>query len=203
VEGKLISSQQLTVMVKEWQTIASTASLNPYNQLAAKICDFTLQLVLAREELKTWEMAINGAGQIARMAIIQHGTKVAFPIISPFLVIGRKLLFLELKIGSVEVPDEFRQQALNAVIRECLALAEFTARQDLVSAAGDVLGDYYRQWTDIAPQAGQKSAKQFCQLLVLCWQKTTRQASRWLADDELCQPPLLREQDLKKISFLF
>jgi len=202
MESKLISPDELGDLVKEWQNIAGTASLNPHNLLAARICQFTLQLVLNQSVLRNWEIAINGAGQVVRMSVVKHGINIAFANMLALLVTGRSLLFLELKIGSAENPDTFRQQALYYVVRECLALAEFIARQDMASSAGDIIGAFYCLWLQLDPEAGRKSVKRFCQLLLIYWQQTSRHAKGYIPDDDLAQPVLFSESEIQRLGFL-
>lgn len=109
---------------------------------------------------------------------------------------------LELKFGRAENADSFRQQALACVVRESLALAAFTARQNMVDTAGDVVSDLYQQWTKVVPPAGVKSVKRFCQLLLVYWLQTSRQAKKYKVDDVLARPQLLSEADKQRLGFL-
>lgn len=189
-------------LIREWQELAGTSCLNPNSILAEGIVSFTLQLALERGAQKGWEQAVTGAGQIARLAITRHGLKAALPRILPLLSVGRELLALELKIGNCENADSFRQQALYFVVRECVALCEFTARQDLVTTTGDIIADISRYWTEYSVHASPKGIKRFCQLLFAYWTRINRQAKKVAINEELAQPVLLSESDKQRLGFM-
>ncbi|MDR3592140.1 MAG: hypothetical protein P4N41_20985 [Negativicutes bacterium] len=196
-------AEDIQALIKEWQELAGTSCLNPHSSLAEGIISFTLELALARGAHGGWQQAVTGAGQVARLAIIRHGVKAAVPRLLPLLSAGRELLALELKFGDPENEGSFRQQALYFLVRECVALAEFAARQDLVSTAGDTIADVCRYWTEYSIHSSPKAVKRFCQLLLAYWMKTSRQAKKVSISEELARPVLLSESDKQRLGFMY
>jgi hypothetical protein len=136
------------------------------------------------------------------MAIERHGLAGGFALILPLLEIGRELLALELKFGSADNAGSFRQQALFLLVRENLALAEYIARRDMVTTAGDILAELHRLWLG-AGRANPKAAKRFCQLLAAFWLRTRgSHAKRAVISDDLAIPTLLTETDKQRLGFL-
>ncbi|MDR3560264.1 MAG: hypothetical protein P4N59_02315 [Negativicutes bacterium] len=201
-EKNRMAASDLLLLIKEWQNLAGTSCLNPHSVLAEGILEFTLKLALESERLKVWEQTVIGAGQVARLSILRHGVKAALPRILPLFSMGRELLALELKFGSAENADSFRQQALHHVVRECVGMAEFAARQDLISTAGDVIADICRYWTEHSIYASPKAIKRFCQLLLAYWTRTSRQAKKIAINSELAEPVLLSELDKQRLGFM-
>lgn len=201
-EDGLWPAADLAGLLKEWQALAGTASLRPGSLLAPRISELTLRLAIGRGDGKLWEASLAGAGQTARLAVQRHGTSGGFALVLPILEIGRELLAMELKFGSRETASSFRQQALYLTVRESLALAEFAARQDMVTTAGDILADFYRAWL-AAGRANPKAAKRFCQLLAAYWLRTGGRRARQagLADD-LAAPVLFTDADKQRLGFL-
>jgi hypothetical protein len=189
-------------MVKEWHGLAGTASLRPHSRLAPLISEQALRLALDCGDIKLWEAALAGAGQTARLAVQRHGLSESFVLILPIFEIGRELLAMELKFGSIENAHSFRQQALYLTVRESLALAEFIARQDMVMTAGDVLADLCRLWL-AAGRANAKAVKRFCQLLAAYWLRAGgRRAQKTGLAAELTAPALLTDSDKQRLGFL-
>ncbi|MDT8900607.1 hypothetical protein [Anaeroselena agilis] len=200
--GGLWPSADLAALVKEWHKLAGTASLRPRSTLAPAIAEAALRLALAGADLKRWEASVAGAGQTARMAIQRHGIAEGFALVLPLFEIGRELLALELKFGAPEHAADFRPQALYLIVRESLAVAEFAARQDMVTTVGDILAEFLRCWAG-ADRANPKAAKRFCQLLAAHWLRSrTRQAKRSAISDELALPVLLTDTDKQRLGFL-
>ncbi len=193
---------QLAGLVKEWNTLAGTASLRPRSPLAPAIAGLVLRLALAAGEEKLWREAVNGAGQTARMAIQRHGLAEGFALVRPILESGRELLARELKPGSFLDESPFRAQALYIVVRESLAMAEFAARQDMITTVGDILVDFYTCWTE-TDSPNRKAVKRFCQLLAACWVRSrSRQSKRAVISDELTLPALLTDADKQRLGYL-
>lgn len=189
-------------LVKEWHNLAGTASLRPRSTLAPAIGECALRLSLAAADLKQWEASVAGAGQTARMAIQRHGLAEGFALVLPLLEIGREQLALELKFGTPEHAADFRPQALYLIVRESLAVAEFAARQDMVTTVGDILAEFLRCWAG-ADRANPRAAKRFCQLLAAYWLRARgRQARRAVISDELAAPVLLSDADKQRLGFL-
>ncbi len=193
---------QLAVLLKEWNTLAGTASLRPHSPLAPAIVELVLRLAFAAYDDKLWREAVNGAGQTARMAVQRHGLADAFGLFRPILENGRELLIRQLMPGSFLDETTFRAQALYIIVRESLALAEYVARQDMITTVGDILVDFNACWAK-ADNANRKSAKRFCQLLAACWMRSrSRQARRAEISDELTTPALLTDADLQRLGYL-
>ena len=190
------------VLVKEWHNLAGTASLRPRSTLAPAIGECALRLSLATADLKHWEASLAGAGQTARMAIQRHGLAEGFALVLPLLEIGRELLALELKFATPDHAADFRPQALYLLVRETIAVAEFAARQDMVTTVGDILSEFLRCWAG-ADRANPRAAKRFCQLLAAHWLRARgRQARRFVISAELAVPVLLTDADKQKLGFL-
>ncbi len=189
-------------LVKEWHNLAGTASLRPRSALAPAIGECALRISLAAADRKHWEASLAGAGQTARMAIQRHGLAEGFALVLPLLEIGRELLALELKFATPEHAADFRPQALYLIVRESLAVAEFAARQDMVTTVGDILTEFLRCWSG-ADRANPRAAKRFCQLLAAYWLRARgRQARRAVISAELAAPVLLTDADKQKLGFL-
>jgi hypothetical protein len=192
----------LAALVKEWHNLAGSASLRPRSTLAPAIGERALRLALAGGRIKEWEAAVAGAGQTARLALQRHGLQEGFALVLPLLEIGRELLARELKFGIPDNAGEFRPQALYLIVRETLAVAEFVARQDMVTTVGDILTEFLRCWT-AADRANPRAAKRFCQLLAAYWLRARgRQAKRAALSPELVLPVLLTETDKQRLGFL-
>lgn len=199
--GGLWPAPELAALVKEWHHLAGTASLRPGSVLGPAVAETALRLALAGGDAKGWEASVAAGGQTARMAIQRHGLAGGFPLVLPLLEVGRELLALELKFGSAD-SDPFRQRALYLLVRECLAVAEFAARQDMVSTAGDVITGLHDHWT-AAGRANPKAAKRFCQLLAAFWLHAgSRKARRAPVSEALATPPLLTDNDMRRLGFL-
>lgn len=189
-------------LVKEWNSLAGSASLRPRSQLAPRISELALRLALRTGSGKQWEAALAGAGQTARLSVQRHGLNEGFAIILPILEIGRELLAMELKFGGQENADPFRQQALYLTVREALAMAEFIARQDMVTTAGDILAEIYHLWL-AAGRANAKAVKRFCQLLAAYWLRTGgRRSQKVSLASDLLAPALLTDSDKQRLGFL-
>lgn len=202
-ERGVLGQESLAALTQEWQNLAGTASLRPNSVLAPLISGLALRTALGFWDLGLWEEAVGNAGQTAKMLIQRHGLKTAFPLVRPILETGRELLVLELKFGRQENADSFRQRALFYTVRVCLSLADYAARQDMISTAGDSITELYRLWTGQPDRAGSKTAKRFCQLLAAYWFKTgTRQARRGAVGGELSAPALLSDADKARLGFL-
>lgn len=192
----------LAVLIREWHSLAGFASLKPGNPLASAIAEQALRIAHATVDAKALEASVAGAGQTARLAVQRHGLADGFPLVLPLLELGRELLALELKFGSAANTDSFRRQALYLIVRESLAVAEFAARQDMISTAGDIIAELHRHWLG-AGRANAKAVKRFCQLLAAYWLQTRKgQAKRAAVSDELTNPALLSESDLQRLGIL-
>lgn len=199
----VLGQDSLVALTKDWQNLAGTASLRPNSILAPLISEMALKTALRFWDLGLWEEAVGNAGQTAKMIIQRNGLKTAFPLVLPILETGRELLSLELKFGNLENTESFRQRALFYTVRVCLSLADYAARQDMISTPGDSITEMYNLWMTIPDRTGSKSAKRFCQLLAAYWFKTgTKQAKRGAVGSELSAPALLTDNDKQRLSFL-
>lgn len=202
VERGLWPPAELAALIQEWHNLAGIASLRPRSVLAPAIAEQALRLAHVYGDAPGWETAVTGAGQTARLAVQRHGLTEGFVLVLPLLELGRELLALELKFGSADNAGSSRQRALYLLVRESLALAEYVARQDMVTTAGDVLAEFHRLWLG-AGRANPKAAKRFCQLLAAYWLRTRgSHAKRAAISDELTQPALLTETDKQRLGFL-
>jgi hypothetical protein len=198
----LWASAELSSLVREWNNLAGIASLRPRSVLAPAIAEQTLRLAHIYGDGPIWEAAVTGAGQTARLAVERHGLADGFALALPLFELGRELLALELKFGSADNAASFRQQALYLLVRETLALAEYIARRDMVTTAGDILAEIHRLWLG-AQRANPKAAKRYCQLLAAFWLRTRgSHAKRAVISDDLAKPALLTESDKQRLGFL-
>jgi hypothetical protein len=205
-DSGLWAPADLAALVREWHNLAGTASLRPRSALAPTISERALRLALNGGGIKEWEAAVAGAGQTARLALQRHGLAEGFALLLPLLEIGRELLARELKFGTLENAADFRPQALYIIVRETLAIAEFVARQDMVTTVGDILTEILRCWTAAgraAPGATPRAAKRYCQLLAAYWLRARgRQAKLSALSPELVLPVLLTDTDKQRLGFL-
>lgn len=199
----VLGQESLVLLTKDWQNLAGTASLRPNSVLAPLISEMALKTAFGFWDLGLWEEAAQSAGQTAKMIIQRHDLKTAFPLVLPILETGRELLSLELKFGNQENAESFRQRALFYTVRVCIGLADYAARQDMISTPGDSITEMYNLWMNTPGRAGSKTAKRFCQLLAAYWVKSgTRQAKRGAVGSELAAPVLLSDEDKQRLWFL-
>ncbi|MBP2653669.1 MAG: hypothetical protein H6Q73_1238 [Firmicutes bacterium] len=203
----LLSSDNLTEddmneFIREWYNSAGIASLNPNSDLAAKIIAFTLKAILNRCGLQGLDLAVNGAGQVVRLVISREGIKNSFPYVLPLLDTGRELLARELKFGSGEYDDSFRQRALFSLVRELIAIARYATRQGTSTTVSDVITEYYQCWLVYPEPSSVKAIKRFCQLIIVYWLRVrTRQEKKMDVSGELALPMLLDDREREKLAF--
>ncbi len=202
-EADVWSDEAINLLFPEWINLAGIACLDPNSSLAVRIIETMPSLIASSQSLEYWTLVVNGAGQTAKLAVSHHGLKNAFPVVFPLLEMGRRYLVAELKFG--EYADGFRQRVLYKILKECLMLITFIARQDMTITPGDVIAEVYQLWlTHPLMTANPKSAKKFCQLLLLFWGRIRRrQAKRYTpANKELFDPELISEKEKKLLEFL-
>lgn len=163
-EKKLLTEQGLADIIVECAHLSSMDSLNPYSKLSGKISMFSLELAVEIKSIVIWRQALGGVMQAARGAVNQRSLGESFAIIYPLLEMGRRLLAAELAASPRE--DVFRQEALFILIRECLQLVDFVARQNFTTSIADIIEQIYQAWIKYEQNQGlHKSIKRLCQLL--------------------------------------
>lgn len=190
-------------LIKEWQNLSSTACLNPNGLLAVRIAELCLRLAINKMDMTQWNEAVAGAASVARIAAQRQGIAPALPLILPLFEMGRELLGLELKFGQPEDEDSYRQKALYVVVRECLGLVEFLAKQDVSTTVVDVIAELCKMWINNGVPSP-KSCKRFCQLLLAYWTRTRGRLARKisLSEDGVMAPSLLTDDELGRLGFL-
>lgn len=202
-EAGVWSEEAINLLLPEWTNLAGLACLDPNSVLAVKIIEIMPCLIDKGQNIRQWTLVVNNTGQVAKLAISHHGLKDAFPVVVPLLEMGRRYFMAELKFG--EYADGFRRQVLFKILKECLMLITFVARQDMTVTPGDVVADIFQLWLIHPPAAANpKSIKKFCQLLLIFWTRTRRrQAKRYIpANRELIEPELISEDEKKRLEFL-
>ena len=205
-EKAVLTDTAIACIVNECSHIAGMDSLNPYSQMAGKVSMLSLELAMQVRTDGIWRKAIDGAGQAARLAVAQRNLPECFDVIYPLFELGRRLLTAELKAGPLS--DTFRQQALYVLLRECLQLVEFVARQNFTTTAADIIDQIYHDWIKHQANVGQhKSIKKFCQLLFLYNTRIKRRQKRLTADGSgFNTEDVITEanrEHLKKLGYLF
>lgn len=197
IEADVFTDNGIGLIVDEWGNVAASACLNPTTPLAGLIIEFLF--TVANINNQHWVKIIAVAGRVGKLAIYRHGLIAAFMVIYPILELGRRLLWSELKF--IEYSDEFRQQFLFRVVRECLILLTYSARQNILGSTGETIVELYKYWvgqTEIA--VNPKSIKKYCQFLLLFWLKNKRQSQKHMpCDTELIEPILFSDIEKQKL----
>lgn len=182
VQKELLTHTAITNIISECNYLAGIESLNPYSQLIGAISMTNLDLAMQVRSDCIWRQAVDGAGQAAKLAIAQRTLLESFAVIYPLFEMGRRLLTAELNAGPLK--DSFRQQALYVLLRECLQLIEFVARQNFTVSTADIIDQIYRDWIKRQENIGHnKSIKKFCQFLYLYCTKIKRRQRRTTPDE--------------------
>ncbi len=198
-----LTDEDINYLVLEWHKQAGIACLNPYNPLAVGILRFMLQLAEAKADLSLWTLIIRQTAQVIKTAIVQRSFRDAFCVFVPLLDAGRKLFIMEVKFG--EYSDGFRQQVLFQILKECVMLVAYVARQDYTVLQGECIRQLRAWWIEIPEYSGRrKTISKFCQLLFAYWTKTHhRQAKKErTANDPLLEPQFLTEREKELFFFL-
>lgn len=199
VEADAFTDDGIECIIDEWGNVAAAACLNPRSPLAGLIIEFMFTVANNRKNNRHWIKVIAAAGRVAKLAIHRHGLIGAFMVIYPILEVGRRLLWAELKF--TEYSDESRQQLLFRVVRECLILLTYAARQNILGSTGETIAELYKHWagqTEIA--INPKSIKKYCQFLLLFWLKNSRQSRKCMPSDfEFVEPMLFSEAEKQKL----
>ncbi len=198
----LLIKEQIQYILTEWLRLAGTASLNPQSPLAPIIIEQALNFAVNIYDGKLWANVVHEATQVGKLSISRNELREAFVVLHPLLDAGRRLLIAELKFGSCN-HEGFRSGALHLVVKQCLILAEFAARQQLLATTGDYLIYFYQNWLlQPSSRLNQKSIKKFCQLLLFCWLNSgKKQARKYDAGSELDNPRLISQAEIQRLGF--
>ena len=199
VEVRVLSGSVLEEIVDEWGNIAASACLNPTSPMSSLIMEFLFKLAHKENTYKLWKKLMEIAGRVAKLAVSRHGVKTAFMVVYPLLEFGRNLLWAELKF--IEYVDELRHRLLFEVVRECLIILSYAARQNLLGSTGETISEMYKGWIRQPNIAiNHKSIKKYCQFLLLFWLKNKRQAKKYMpSDNELTEPLLFSNSEKLKL----
>ena len=183
-EKELLSEQALAGIIVECAHLSSMDSLNPFSTLSGQTAMFSMELALKIRNIAIWRQSVGGVLQAARGAVNQRSLVECFTVIYPLFEMGRRLLAAELTASPRQ--DTFRQEALFILIRECLQLVDFVARQNFTTTIADIIEQIYQEWIKYEPNAGlHKSIKRFCQLLFqYCTRIKRRQKNSMITDED-------------------
>ncbi|MDU4962068.1 MAG: hypothetical protein E6X17_15540 [Sporomusaceae bacterium] len=179
--------------------LAAAAGANPHNRTGPALLAVLTDLVRQAADIPLWRRLVMAAMQSARILLEQYDVRNVFTFLYPLLECSRLLVGEQIRFPGEG--NDFRRQALLCVIREFLAVAEFSARLRLTDTAYQVLEAFYQCWRDDpALSYQQKSAKRLFQLFVLFWKKHMLRQPEWLPQQlELLEPPLLTAADLERL----
>ncbi len=205
-EKKHLSEQALAGIIAECAHLASMDSLNPFSKLSGQIAMFSLELAVELRNIAIWRQSLNGVMQAARGAVNQRSLTESFTVIYPLFEIGRRLLSTELTAAPTQ--DVFRQEALFILIRECLQLLDFVARQNFTTTIADIIEQIYQEWIKLEPNTGlHKSIKRFCQLLFQYCTRIKRRQKNMIADEDSFNTEnvisLKNRKHLEKLGYLY
>lgn len=202
VKNGIASEDILLDMLKEWETIANTASLNPYSRLSDIIISEILDTAYKQYSYEFFCRIVYEVSQSGILAVNHQELADAFKVIRPLFDLGRKLMVDELKFG-VEGNYSFRRQAMFLVVKECLVIIDYLNRKDLLKNSPDVIFEFCSLWqTDESARFTGKSAGKFCNLLLLQWARVKeKQAKKTLKCQALLAAELLSEQEIAKLGF--
>jgi len=190
VEAEVVTDAGIELILDEWGNVAASACLNPNSPMAGFIVEFLFKVAKHQKSNKQWIKVIPLTGRVAKLAVYRHGMSAAFMVMYPILDLGRKLLWAELRY--VESSDEFRHELLFRVVRECLIILNYAARQNILGSTGETIVDVFKCW-QVHPEiiVNEKSVKKYCQLLLLFWLKNKKQAKRYMPYNAEFMEPLL------------
>lgn len=199
MEAEVLCDDGTSIIIEEWGNIAASACLNVQSPMASLIVDFMFKVANKQSSHKQWIKVIGITGRVAKLAVSRHGLLPAFMIMHPMLEFGRKLLWAELKF--VECVDELRQQLLFRVVRECITILAYAAKQDLFGSTGQSIVDLFQYWVGQPNiMANPKSIKKYCQLLLLFWLKNKRATKRnMLYFTEFIDPTLFTNMEKQRL----
>lgn len=190
IQDKAIAGDGFDLLIDEWGDVAATACLNPNSPMAGLIIEFLFQVVSAPLLHKQWIKTLVIAGRVGKLAMDRHGLILSFQALHPMLEVGRNLLRMELKF--LEYIDEIQQQYLFRVIRECLSILNYGAKQNILGSTGETIIELFTYWVSCSGHGGNhQSIKKYCQLLLLFWLKNKRQSKRYMPPNINCIEPML------------
>jgi len=199
IEAKVLTDAGTELIIDEWGNIAASACLNPNSRLAGLIIEFIFKVANHQKSNKQWIKVISLTGRVAKLAVYRHGIIVAFMVMFPILELGRKWLWTELRY--VEYIDEFHHERLFRVVKECLIILSYAARQDLFGSTGETIVDIFKCWIS-HPEiiVNEKSVKKYCQLLLLFWLKNKKHSKRYMpCDTEFMEPMLFSSFERQRL----
>lgn len=203
IEAKLLSGNSMEYLFVEWGNLAASACLNPNSPLAGRILNFLFIVIEKEGSYRHLVQVVTIAGRVGKLAVSCHGITVAFMVFYPMLEMGRKLLWSELRF--TQCVDEYRQEMLFTIVRECLVVIAFASRQELVGSSGQSIVDIYNCWiknADITTNA--KSVKKYCQFLLFFMLKDKRQAKKYMPyDSGLTEPILFSDAEKHRFGIKF
>lgn len=199
IEAEKVANDRLDSLIDEWGDVAATACLNPNSQMAGLIIEFLFSIVQGTGVNKQWVKVVAIGGRVAKLAIYRHGFSNAFRVVHPIVEVGRNLLWAELKY--VEYIDELHQQQLFQMVRECLMILNYAAKQNLMGSTGENIVELFSSWVACPEYRGhRKSIKKYCQLLLLFWLKNKKQAKKYLPRNvEFIEPLLFSELEKQRL----
>ena len=199
IEAEALTGAGIELIIDEWGNIAASACLNPNSPLAGLIIEFLFKVANRQGVSKQWIKVIAITGRVAKLAVYRHGIIAAFMVMYPLLELGRKMLWIEVRY--VEYIDEFRHELLFRVVRECLIILTYAARQNILGSTGEIIVDIFKCWmahSEII--VNPKSVKKYCQLLLLFWLKNKKQAKRYMpCNAEFMEPMLFSDVERQKL----
>jgi len=199
IEAKILTDAGVELILDEWANIAASACLDPNSNIARLIIEFQLTVVNRQKNKKQWIRVIPLIGRVIKLAVYRHGVIAAFMVFYPMLELGRKLLWTELRSG--QYIDGFHQELLFRVIRECLIILTYAARQNIFGSTGETISDVFKCWIS-HPEViiNEKSIKKYCQLLFLFWLKNKKQTKKHMpCDAEFMEPMLFSNMERQRL----
>jgi hypothetical protein len=201
-ETKKLEGQSLFLLIEELKNLAGTSSLNPNSPMTPSLITMIIELGAVAETLPDCKKAVRAAGEVVRLSIYSFGMDTAFPVLVPLFNYGRKLLVMELKIGGITSEGSFRQQALFLLVKECISIMEFSARQGLTGSTGDAILALVTKWEDTADLSHSvKSFKKYCRLL-LVYRNMNRRQRRSIFEQQIIGLPAFSEKEQERLGFI-
>ncbi|MBP2628102.1 MAG: hypothetical protein H6Q68_2813 [Firmicutes bacterium] len=190
IEAEALTDVGIELIIDEWGNVAASACLNPNSRAAGLIIEFIFQVANRQKFNKQWIKVLALTGRVAKLAVYRHGIIAAFMVMYPILELGRKLLWAELRY--VEYTDDFHHELLFRVVRECLIILTYAARQNIFGSTGETIVEIFKCWM-AHPEIiiNEKSVKKYCQLLLLFWLKNKKQAKKYMPRDAEFMEPML------------
>ena len=200
IEAEALTDTGVELIIDEWGNIAASACLNPNSSIARLIIELLFKVADHQKSNKQWIKVIALTGRVAKLAAYRHGVNATFMVMYSILDLGRKLLWTELRY--VEYIDEPRHELLFRVVRECLIILTYGARQNLLGSAGETIVDVFKCWL-VHPEniINEKSVKKYCQFLLLFWLKNKKNWKKYMpcGAAELMEPMLFTNIEKQRL----